>query len=69
MADFFRNRLDLMIDLRHPLAVLANRMPWQEIHASLAQRPAKACGWPAPPTGDHFPTLFKKAGFTRLFAL
>ena len=29
-ADFFRNRLDQMIDLRHPLAVLANRMPWQE---------------------------------------
>ena len=35
-ADFFRNRLDQMIDLRHPLAVLANRMPWQEIQASLA---------------------------------
>jgi hypothetical protein len=27
---FFRNRLDQMIDLRHPLAVLANRIPWQE---------------------------------------
>ncbi len=26
--DFFRNRLDQLIDLRHPLAVLANRMPW-----------------------------------------
>jgi hypothetical protein len=25
-----------MIDLHHPLAVLANRMPWQEIEASLA---------------------------------
>ncbi len=25
-----------MIDLRHQLAVLANRMPWQEIEASLA---------------------------------
>ena len=35
--DFFRNRLDQMIDLRHPLAILANRMPWQEIEASLAQ--------------------------------
>lgn len=44
--DFFRNRLDQMIDLRHPLAVLANRMPWQEIEAFLAQRWArqvKAC--------------------------
>lgn len=26
--DFFRARLDQMIDLRHPLAVLASRMPW-----------------------------------------
>jgi hypothetical protein len=25
--DFFRARLDEMIDLRHPLAVLASRMP------------------------------------------
>jgi IS5 family transposase len=39
--DFFRNRLNQMIDLRHPLAVLANRMPWQEIEASLAQRWAR----------------------------
>ena len=39
--DFFRNRLDQMIDLRHPLAVLANRMPWQEIEASLVQRWAR----------------------------
>jgi IS5 family transposase len=29
--DFFRSRLDAMIDLRHPLAVLANRMPWKSI--------------------------------------
>ena len=39
--DFFRNRLDQLIDLRHPLAVLANRMPWQEIEASLAHRFAR----------------------------
>ncbi len=39
--DFFRNRLDQMIDLRHPLAVLANRMPWQEIGASLIHRFAR----------------------------
>jgi IS5 family transposase len=30
-----------MIDLRYPLAVLANRMLWQEIEASLAQRLAR----------------------------
>ena len=35
--DFFRARLDHMIDLRHPLAVLASRMPWQEIQARVAQ--------------------------------
>jgi transposase, IS5 family len=34
--DFFRARLDSMIDLRHPLAVLATRMPWAAIEASLA---------------------------------
>ena len=34
--DFFRARLDQMIDLRHPLAVLAHRMPWAQIEAALA---------------------------------
>ncbi|GAA0535367.1 IS5-like element IS1478 family transposase [Pigmentiphaga daeguensis] len=34
--DFFRARIDQMIDLRHPLAVLASRMPWQEIEAGVA---------------------------------
>jgi IS5 family transposase len=34
--DFFRARLDQMIDLRHPLAVLAGRMPWSQIEAALA---------------------------------
>lgn len=34
--DFFRSRLDQMIDMRHPLAVLATRLPWAEIEASLA---------------------------------
>ena len=34
--DFFRSRLDTMIDLRHPLAVLATRLPWTEIESSLS---------------------------------
>ena len=34
--DFFRARLVDMIDLRHPLAVLATRMPWQALEATLA---------------------------------
>ena len=45
--DFFRSRLDQMIDLRHPLAVLATRLPWATIEAAIAPklvhqaRPAK----------------------------
>lgn len=34
--DFFRARLDQMIDLKHPLAALAQRLPWQQIEAALA---------------------------------
>ena len=34
--DFFRARLEHMIDLRHPLAVLANRIRWDQIEAALA---------------------------------
>lgn len=34
--DFFRARLDQMIDLRHPLAVLAQRLPWTQIEGALA---------------------------------
>ena len=34
--DFFRARLDQMIDLRHPLAVLAGRIPWTTLESSLA---------------------------------
>ncbi|MBS1198279.1 MAG: transposase, family [Proteobacteria bacterium] len=33
--DFFRSRLDQMIDLRHPLAVLSHRLPWDRIEAAL----------------------------------
>jgi transposase, IS5 family len=34
--DFFRSRLDVMIDLRHPLAVLARQLPWDRIEKALA---------------------------------
>ena len=34
--DFFRARLDQMIDLRHPLAALSNRIPWQQLETVLA---------------------------------
>lgn len=41
-VDFFRSRLDQLIDLHHPLAVLLSRMPLQEKEASLAHLFAKA---------------------------
>ena len=34
--DFFRGRLDSMIDLQHPLAVLGTRLAWAQIEADLA---------------------------------
>ena len=42
--DFFRGRLDSMIDLQHSLAVLGTRLPWAQIEADLAptwQRPSR----------------------------
>ena len=36
--DLFRHRLDQMIDLRHPLAVLATRLPWSAIEGVLAPK-------------------------------
>ena len=36
--DFFRSRLDAMIDLRHPLAVLAGKLPWDRIEKALAPK-------------------------------
>ena len=36
--DFFRQRIDSMIDLRDPLAVLATRLPWDQIEATLAPK-------------------------------
>jgi hypothetical protein len=34
--DFFHSRQDQMIDLRHPLAALAERIPWSQLEATLA---------------------------------
>ena len=35
-ADFFRSRIDAMINLSDPLAVLASRLPWGQIEAAVA---------------------------------
>ena len=37
-ADFFRARIDAMINLNDPLAVLSTRLPWAQIEASLAAK-------------------------------
>jgi IS5 family transposase len=37
-ADFFRARIDAMINLNDPLAVLAQRLAWAQIEASLAAK-------------------------------
>ena len=34
--DCFQARLDTMIDLNHPLAILGNRFPWSEIETILS---------------------------------
>jgi IS5 family transposase len=44
--DFFRARLDHMIDLRQPLAVLASHMPWQALEARVAQSFARRARTP-----------------------
>ncbi len=36
--DFFRSRIDAMINLNDPLAVLASRLPWSQIEAAVAQK-------------------------------
>ena len=36
--DFFRARIDAMINLNDPLAVLATRLPWDQIEASVAAK-------------------------------
>lgn len=33
--DLFRNRLDDIIDLNHPLAELAARLPWDKVQAAI----------------------------------
>ena len=37
-ADFFRARIDAMINLSDPLAVLARRLPWDRIEAALLEK-------------------------------
>jgi len=37
-VDFFRSRIDAMINLNDPLAVLATRLPWKQIEAAVAHK-------------------------------
>ena len=36
--DFFRSRIDAMINLNDPLAILATRLPWKQIEATVSQK-------------------------------
>ena len=37
-VDFFRSRIDAMINLNDPLAVLATRLPWSQIETAIAAK-------------------------------
>jgi IS5 family transposase len=37
-VDFFRSRIDAMINLNDPLAVLATRLPWNQIEVAIAAK-------------------------------
>ena len=37
-VDFFRARIDAMINLNDPLAVLATQLPWRQIEAAIASK-------------------------------
>lgn len=50
--DFFGSRLDAMIDLKHPLAVLATRLPWAAIEVALAPKLARQAQTPKPVRGQ-----------------
>ncbi len=73
-ADFFRARLDGMVDPRHPLVVLSKRLPWATIEQALAPHFArKARPGQKLPTrdllGEHvveFGSGISKAGRPRL---
>ncbi|MBV8037534.1 hypothetical protein [Roseateles sp.] len=46
--DFFRARLDAMVDPKHPLVVLASRLPWAQVTSRRFERPhalAVGGGW------------------------
>ena len=61
--DFFRARLDQMIDLRHPLVVLAGRLPWAQIETALAPAFArKNRSGQVLPGSDLFGTTLEIAG-------
>jgi len=36
--DFFRSRIDAMINMNDPLAVLATRLPWRQLEEAVATK-------------------------------
>ena len=56
--DFFRSRLDQMIDLRDPLAVLATRLPWASIEAAVAPKLSRQAHPAKPVSGQDLAGAF-----------
>ena len=50
--DVFRARLEQMIDLKDPLAVLSSRLPWTQIEAALAPAFARKHRDGTPPASE-----------------
>ena len=61
--DFYGSRLEQIIDLQHPLAVVASRMPWPQIEAALSPAFArKSIGGKIIENDDLFDTTLENAG-------
>ncbi|MDI1260953.1 IS5 family transposase [Aquabacterium sp.] len=57
--DFFRCRLAQMIDLKHPLAVLATRLPWAAIETAVAPKLARSARPAKPVIGQDLAGAFE----------
>jgi hypothetical protein len=56
-ADLFRARLEQIINMKHELVQLANKIDWEWIDGEIAPRPWWAIGW-LPPASGRLPILF-----------
>lgn len=64
--DFFRSRIDAMIHLNDPLAVLTTRLPWAQLEAAIAAKFARRVrpGTPEFDTNRHKSLICIEATFS-----